>query len=109
MKKLARVLSTTCTLVCLSALTPASFAAGDAEKGKAKSATCAACHGANGISMIPNYPNLAGQKELYLVEQLKAFRDGIRKNPVMAPMAANLSDDDIADLAAFYSKLNPGG
>lgn len=83
--------------------------AGDAAKGKAKSATCVACHGANGISMIPMYPNLAGQKEQYLALQLKAFRDGERKNMVMAPMAAGLSDDDIANLAAYYAGLNPAG
>ncbi|GAB5381387.1 MAG: hypothetical protein Alis3KO_34940 [Aliiglaciecola sp.] len=86
-----------------------SLAAGDAAKGKGLSATCVACHGANGISMIPMYPNLAGQKEQYLVLQLKAFRDGDRKNMVMAPMAANLSDDDIAHLAAYYAGLNPAG
>ncbi len=84
-------------------------AAGDAAKGKAKSVTCQACHGANGISMIPNYPNLAGQKELYLVDAIKAYRDGTRKNPVMTPMAAALSDDDIANLAAYFSSLPAGG
>lgn len=83
--------------------------AGDAAKGKAKSTTCVACHGANGISMIPMYPNLAGQKEQYLVLQLKAFRDGERKNMVMAPMAAGLSDEDIANLSAYYAGLNPAG
>lgn len=83
--------------------------AGDAAKGKAKSATCVACHGGNGISMIPMYPNLAGQKEQYLVLQLKAFRDGERKNMIMAPMAMGLSDDDIANLAAYYAGLNPAG
>lgn len=87
----------------------ASLAAGDAEKGKGLSATCVACHGANGISLIPMYPNLAGQKEQYLVLQMKAFRDGERKNMVMSPMAANLSDDDIAHLAAYYAGLNPAG
>ena len=51
------------------------------------------------------WPNLAAQKEGYLVSQLKAFRDGTRANPMMAPMAAALSDDDIADLAAYYASL----
>ncbi|MCC2617572.1 cytochrome c [Aestuariibacter halophilus] len=83
--------------------------AGDAEKGKAKSVSCQACHGAAGISQIPTYPNLAGQKELYLVAQLKAFRSQERKNMVMGPMAAGLSDEDINDLAAYYAGLNPGG
>lgn len=83
--------------------------AGDPEKGKARAATCAACHGANGIAMIPSYPNLAGQKEQYLVLQMKAFRDGTRKNMMMSPMAQGLSDEDIANLAAFYASLNPAG
>jgi cytochrome c553 len=83
--------------------------AGDIESGKAKAGVCAACHGGNGISQIPMYPNLAGQKEQYLVIQLKAFRAKERNNMVMAPMAAALSDDDIANLAAYYSSLNPAG
>lgn len=83
--------------------------AADIDAGKAKSAVCAACHGGNGISMIPMYPNLAGQKEQYLVLQLKAFRDGDRKNMVMAPMAAGLSDTDIANLSAYFSSLDPAG
>ena len=83
--------------------------AADIAAGKAKSVTCGACHGNNGISMIPMYPNLAGQKEQYLVLQLKAFRDGERKNMVMAPMAAGLSDTDIDNLSAYFSSLNPAG
>ena len=79
--------------------------AGDAAAGKSKSATCAACHGQNGISPNDMWPNLAGQKAGYLVAQMKAFRDGQRANPMMAPMAAPLSDDDIANLAAYYSSL----
>jgi len=83
--------------------------AADVAAGKAKSAVCSACHGGNGISMIPMYPNLAGQKEQYLVLQIKAFRDGERKNMIMAPMAAGLSDTDIANLSAYYASLNPAG
>jgi cytochrome c553 len=83
--------------------------AADVAAGKAKSATCGACHGNNGISMIPMYPNLAGQKEQYMVLQMKAFRDGERKNMVMAPMAAGLSDTDIANLSAYYASLDPAG
>ena len=80
-------------------------AAGDAAAGKAKSASCAGCHGPAGVSNNPLWPNLAGQKEAYLVKQLKAFRDGERNDPMMAPMAKPLSDDDIANLAAYYSSL----
>jgi cytochrome c553 len=79
--------------------------AGDAAAGKAKAATCAACHGAAGIAPIPMYPNLAGQKEAYLSKQLKDFKAGKRKDPVMSAMAAPLSDDDIANLAAYYASL----
>jgi cytochrome c553 len=77
--------------------------AGDAAAGKAKSALCASCHGPTGISMSPVWPNLAGQKEQYLIIQIKAFRDGTRQDPMMAPMVAALSDTDIENLAAYYS------
>jgi cytochrome c553 len=79
--------------------------AGDAAAGKARAAACAACHGANGISANDMWPNLAGQKEGYLVAQITAFRDGTRKNPMMSPMATGLSDADIANLAAYFSGL----
>tara|TARA_R110002074_G_scaffold233574_1_gene405188 strand:- start:65 stop:376 length:312 start_codon:yes stop_codon:yes gene_type:complete len=79
--------------------------AGDVAAGKAKSATCIACHGSAGISPTPIWPNLAGQKEQYLVAQLKAFKDGTRQNPQMSPMVAGLSDEDMANLAAYYSSL----
>lgn len=79
--------------------------AGDAAAGKAKAATCAGCHGANGISAVPTYPNLAGQKEAYLVATLKGFRDGTRANATMNAMAKPLSDADIENLAAYYSSL----
>ncbi len=79
--------------------------AGDAAAGKAKSAVCAACHGADGISPMPDYPNLKSQKAKYIVKQLKAFKDGTRKDPVMSPMAMPLSDSDMANLAAYYESL----
>jgi cytochrome c553 len=79
--------------------------AGDAAAGKAKSAMCAACHGAAGISAIPMYPNLAGQKEAYIAKQLKDFIAGKRKDPVMSAMAVGLSDADVANLAAYYSSI----
>jgi cytochrome c553 len=83
--------------------------AADINMGKTKSVTCAACHGNKGISMIPMYPNLAGQKEQYLVLQIKAFRDGERKNMVMSAMASGLSDTDIINLSAYYASLDPAG
>lgn len=80
-------------------------AAGDAAAGKAKANTCAGCHGANGKSGNDLWPSLAGQKAGYLAKQLKDLRDGRRNDPMMGPMAKPLSDQDIADLAAYYSSL----
>ena len=68
---------------------------------------CAACHGMQGISIAPIYPNLAGQKQEYLVAQLKAFRDGSRKNAIMQPMAKGLTDADIVNIAAYLATLKP--
>lgn len=79
--------------------------AGDAAAGKTKSASCAGCHGANGMSNNPMWPNLAGQQAGYLVKQLKAFRDDVRSDPMMSPMAKPLSDADIDNLAAYFSSL----
>jgi cytochrome c553 len=90
--------------IAVSLLVPA-YAAGDAEAGKAKSMVCAACHGANGEAMIAEYPNLAGQGEGYIVKQLQDFKAGQRQNPLMAPMAAPLSDQDMQDLAAYFSAM----
>jgi cytochrome c553 len=96
-------------LAIISAATLAASAnvafAADAAAGKAKAASCAGCHGANGISAVPTYPNLAGQKEAYLSKQMKAFKDGSRKDPTMNAMAAPLSDADIANISAFYAGL----
>ncbi len=79
--------------------------AGDVDAGKAKSMMCSACHGAAGISAIPNYPNLAGQKEAYLVKQLKDFKSGKRNDPLMKGMVGALSEADIVNLSAYYASL----
>ena len=92
-------------LVVCAVILGGSVQAADIEAGKLKSATCAGCHGTAGISNNPMWPNLAGQKPGYLVKQLKAFRDGTRSDPMMTPMAKPLSDDDIANLAAYYNNL----
>ncbi len=76
---------------------------GDAAAGKEKSQVCAACHGADGNSSVAIWPKLAGQQENYLREQIVAFRDGVREDLSMQPMVANLSDQDVADLAAYFS------
>ena len=80
--------------------------AGDIEAGKTKAAICASCHGPARISAAPIWPNLAGQKEQYLVKQIKAFRDGDRQDPTMQPMVGSLSDADIENLAAYFSSLS---
>ena len=82
---------------------------GNADQGKTKSATCAACHGADGNSAAADYPKLAGQHATYLASTLKAYREGSRANAIMAGMAAALSDDDIADLAAYYTTQTTSG
>ncbi len=79
--------------------------ASDPEAGKKKSSSCAACHGAVGISPNTSWPNLAGQQTAYLTKQMKDFREGKRSDPWMSPMAKPLSDEDIEDLAAFYNSL----
>jgi len=82
--------------------------AGDATAGKAKSGMCAGCHGSNGVSVAPMYPNLKGQKAAYIESSLKAFRGKTRTGGsavMMYGMAAALSDADISNLAAYYSAL----
>ena len=81
------------------------LAEGDAAAGKAASATCAACHGADGKAILPEYPNLAGQHASYIAKQLTDYRDGNRQNALMSPMAAALTDQAILDLAAYYSSM----
>ena len=82
-----------------------SLVEGSAEAGKSKAVTCAACHGAEGISANPLWPNIAGQAAPYLVTQLKAFKDGARKDPLMTSQAMMLSDQDMADLAVYFESL----
>ena len=79
--------------------------AGDVAAGKAKAATCAGCHGAQGVSNNPLWPNLAGQQQAYLVKQLQSFREGTRSDPMMSPMAKPLSDIEIRNLAAYFGSL----
>lgn len=84
------------------------LAAGDAEAGEAKAAPCAACHGpAGGKPIAGSYPKLAGQGEGYLVKQLKDYKSGARENAIMAGQVANLSEQDMADLAAYFSAQEP--
>jgi len=79
------------------------FAGGDATAGQAKSAICAACHGVDGNSAVPNWPKLAAQHEKYLVRQVALIKSGARQVPEMLGIVPGLSDQDIEDLAAYYS------
>ena len=84
-------------------------AAGNADAGKTKATACGACHGIDGNSVAPTFPKLAGQVPEYIIKQLHDFKAGRRSNPVMSPMAQPLSDQDIEDVAAYFSaqKLAP--
>jgi cytochrome c553 len=82
---------------------------GNAEAGATKAVVCQACHGQGGNSVNPEWPNLAGQNASYISEQLHLFRGQQRNNPIMYPMAVALTDQDIADLAAYFSAQTPAG
>ncbi|MEP6882330.1 MAG: c-type cytochrome [Dokdonella sp.] len=83
---------------------------GDAKAGEAKAAVCGACHGADGNSAVATYPKLAGQNESYIVRQLGQFKSGKRMNPIMMPFASTLSEQDMHDVAAYFSgkQATPG-
>jgi cytochrome c553 len=88
---------------CLLTIPGTILAKGDPAKGQEKALSCEACHGKTGISIDPNYPNLAGQHYSYLVKALSDYRSGDRSNAIMASFAANLSNQDIEDLAAWFA------
>jgi len=90
-------------VAALLALSPAAFAKGNPEAGKAKSTPCQACHGPVGQSASPEFPHLAGQHADYLFTALRHYKLGKRKNAIMAGQVANLSEADMRDLAAFYA------
>jgi cytochrome c553 len=81
--------------------------AGDIASGKTKSSLCEKCHGADGNSESPVVPKLAGQQRAYLIQEIKEFKSGTRKNPLMEPIAAGLNDLDADDLSAYYASLKP--
>ena len=99
-KKSAFILTLSLTFMSLGL-----WAKGDIAKGKAKAVTCIACHGPKGISSNPLWPNLAGQKKEYLIKQIRAFKSGERKKAPMLPMVMSLTEEDIKNLAAYYSSL----
>lgn len=93
-------------LLCLSVSAHASpLPEANLSAGKDKATLCFACHGNNGLAVMAEYPNLAGQNQAYLRLALTAYRDGNRQHAVMAPMAQGLTDQDIVNLAAFFASL----
>jgi cytochrome c553 len=90
-------------------VTPDPYGDGSEQAGATKAAVCFSCHGPDGNSQSPTFPRLAGQNAVYIAEQLHLFRAGIRQNPVMQPMSAGLSDQDIDDLAVFFAAQTPTG
>ena len=78
---------------------------GNADAGEARAVTCLGCHGSPVRATSPNIPRIAGQSQAYLVKQLRDYRDGNRSDPSMAPIAAALDDEQIKDLAAYFSSL----
>lgn len=97
------LLTTSCILFSFIGL--AEDVKGDANAGKAKSATCAACHGQTGVSITPMWPNLAGQGEKYLIKQINDIKSNTRPVPTMTGFVATLTDQDIADISAYYASL----
>ena len=89
--------------VSLVAGTSSVLARGNVDAGKEKSTSCAACHGATGVSGSPMFPTIAGQHADYIVHALNAYKAGKRSNPIMQGAAAALSDEDMADLAAYFA------
>ncbi len=92
--------------VLMAGLSSAALAAdGDPAAGRRKALQCQTCHGLDGLSKLPEAPHIAGQPEPYLVKSLNDFRQGVRKNEMMDVVAKELTDQDVADLAAYYSAI----
>lgn len=88
------------------ALWPLQGQSADIAQGKAKAGVCFACHGETGQAILPQYPNLSGQSAAYLEIALKGYRDGHRTDPMMAPMAKALTDQDIANISAYFASVH---
>jgi cytochrome c553 len=95
----------TLTLSAMLAFAASGSMAADIDAGKSRSMQCAACHGSNGHAVAPQTPNLAGQDEDYLAQQLKDFRSGARQSEIMSVIAKPLSDTEIVNLAGYFSSL----
>src|SRR5690349_17155560 len=104
---LSLLLGTSMTAAVARAQEGARALEGSVEAGRAKSATCAACHGADGNSVTPDWPMLAGQHSAYIVRQLRAFQSGERTDVTMKPFADMLSEQDMLDVAAYFESQKP--
>lgn len=103
-----KIISALATLVVLSGIAQADgLVDGDAAVGQTKSITCAACHGQDGNSVNPVWPSIAGQHATYMVEQLQAFKNGSRTEPLMLGQVMTLSDEDMRNLAVYYEGMSP--
>jgi cytochrome c553 len=96
-----------CLTVMMTLAAVPGWAAADIKAGEEKSAACQGCHGENGVSEIPSVPSLAGQTDNFTQWQLVFFRSGRRKSEIMGPLAADLSDEDVRNLGAYYASLSP--
>ena len=105
---MSTILRTSVAVALFALALPVCAASGDAEVGKKKSAPCAVCHGANGVSASPEFPNLAGQHVDYIEAALRHYKNGKRKNPIMQAQVANLTPKDMLDLAAFFASQKGG-
>lgn len=94
-----------CASLALGLAAGSAAAAGDAKAGRKKAQQCQTCHGIDGVAKLPEAPNLSGQTEIYIVKALNDYRSGARKNEVMSVMAQQLNDQDVLDLAAWYSSI----
>ena len=104
MMKSANLMKTLCAVLTLALLTAGTAAAADLAAGKQKAEqVCGACHGLDGNSQVPDYPKIGGQYPEYLAKALRDYKSGRRKNPIMAGMAAPLTDQDIDNVAAYYA------
>ncbi len=104
---MTRSLSVITSLALLVWMVPAAHAEGNAAAGKNKAVVCFACHGRNGNSLDSQYPRLAGQYPAYIVQALKEYKDGQRKNPLMVGFASTLSQQDRMDIAAYFGSQKP--
>jgi cytochrome c553 len=101
----AKVRIRICVVAAAIAITSMSAMAGDPNPANIAKTVCAGCHGPEGVSTNPLWPNLAGQKDQYLIKALKDYRSGSRQDPVMAPLAQGLDDKTIEEVSAFYSNM----